>query len=56
MEELLTVEEAAAKLKLATATVYRMVRRGDIPAIKIGKVWRISSKRLAALFEEEEDK
>lgn len=49
-EEFLTVEEVAQKLKVAKATVYRMARKGRIPAVKFGKVWRISSLRLSELF------
>lgn len=51
-EEYLTIEEAARKLKVAKATIYRMARSKRIPAVKIGKVWRISSLQLSKLFEE----
>lgn len=50
-DEYLTIDEVAKKLKVAKATVYRMARKGTIPAMKFGKVWRISSKKLAELFE-----
>lgn len=49
--EFLTLDEVAKLLKLAPATVYRMARRGEIPAIKIGRVWRFSSRKLNELFE-----
>jgi len=50
-EEYLTIEEVAKLLKVSKITVYRMARKGQIPAVKFGKMWRISSKRLSELFE-----
>jgi excisionase family DNA binding protein len=50
-DEFLTIEEAAKKLKVAKATIYRMARKGKLPAVKFGKVWRISNKKLSELFE-----
>jgi len=35
-----TVEEVAGYLKLQPETVRSMARRGELPAIKLGKVWR----------------
>ncbi len=49
-EEFLTVDEAAQRLKVNKVTIYRMARKGQIPAIKFGKVWRISSVKLSELF------
>jgi excisionase family DNA binding protein len=48
--EFLTLEEVAKLLKIAPATVYRMARNGKIPAVKIGRVWRFSSRKLNELF------
>jgi|Napbiome12C3dose_1001474.scaffolds.fasta_scaffold00001_81 excisionase family DNA binding protein len=50
-EEYLTIDDVAKRLKVAKATVYRMARKGKLPAVKFGKVWRISSLRLSELFE-----
>lgn len=50
-EEYLTIEEVAKRLKLSTITVYRMARKGQLPAVKFGKVWRISNLKLSELFE-----
>jgi excisionase family DNA binding protein len=33
-ERLLTIKEVAELLRVAEATVYRLVKRGDLPAIK----------------------
>lgn len=35
-----TVDEVAGYLKLQPETVRSMARRGELPAIKLGKVWR----------------
>lgn len=35
-----TVEEVAGYLKLQPETIRSMARRGELPAIKLGKVWR----------------
>jgi excisionase family DNA binding protein len=39
--EVLTVEQAAEYLGFSNNTVYQMVRDGRLPAVKIGKQWRI---------------
>lgn len=36
----MNVEEVAAYLRVATATVYRLAQRGQLPAAKVGRVWR----------------
>jgi len=50
-QEYLTINETAEKLKLARVTIYRMARRGQLPAVKLGKAWRISNVKLQQLFE-----
>ena len=41
-DEVLTIKEAAALLKLAEKTVYTMAQAGEIPAFKIRGQWRIT--------------
>ncbi|MBI1833742.1 MAG: helix-turn-helix domain-containing protein [Candidatus Andersenbacteria bacterium] len=50
-DQYLTLEQVAKKLQVARITVYRMVRRKQLPAVKLGKAWRVSSKKLAELFD-----
>jgi excisionase family DNA binding protein len=50
-DEYLTIEEAAKALKMSKITIYRMARKGQLPAVKFGKSWRISSIKLLELFE-----
>ena len=40
MTELMTVEEVAAYLRVTEKTIYRMLKRGSIPASKVGHQWR----------------
>ena len=39
-EEILTVQEVATLLKVADKTVYTMAQKGDLPAFKVGGLWR----------------
>ncbi len=40
MEEILTAEEVAAYIKIPVSSVYARARRGEIPAIRIGRLYR----------------
>jgi excisionase family DNA binding protein len=40
IDPLWTVEDVAADLKLQPETIRSMARRGELPALMIGKVWR----------------
>ncbi len=40
MQALMTLDEVAAYLRLSKDTVYRMVKSGRIPAVKVGTQWR----------------
>ena len=37
----MTIEEAADYLAVHVSTVYRLARQGVIPAVQVGKQWRI---------------
>ena len=45
-----TVEEAAAMLRLGRTAAYAAARRGDLPAIRIGRTLRVPRHRLEALL------
>jgi len=40
-DEVLTIKEVAALLKLAEKTVYSMAQQGELPAFKFRGQWRI---------------
>jgi len=45
-EPLLDSDEAAALIKIHPKTLQRMARRGEIPGIQIGKLWRFRASEL----------
>ena len=42
--EILTVEQAADYLQVHKITVYRYIREGLLPAVKLGKMYRLFSR------------
>ncbi len=42
MTGLMTVREVAAYLRVTEKTIYRLLKRGEIPAAKVGHQWRFS--------------
>jgi excisionase family DNA binding protein len=46
VEELLTLREAAKKLRIAEVTLYRLVRHGKVPGVKVGGSWRFKPQVL----------
>jgi putative molybdopterin biosynthesis protein len=42
----LTVPEVAAELQIPASTVYDLIRRGVIPAVRVGKRLRVPKRRL----------
>lgn len=44
--ELLTIEEAAKKLKVSKRTVYEWIRTGKLEAVKAGTLWRIPEEAM----------
>lgn len=44
--EVLNVEEACKYLKIAKVTLYKYIRKGQIPAFKMGRVWRFHKESL----------
>jgi excisionase family DNA binding protein len=49
--EILTVEQAAEFLQIHKVTVYKYIRSGFLPAAKLGKVYRIYRRDVAALLQ-----
>jgi PTS system nitrogen regulatory IIA component len=49
---LLTVDEVASILRLKPETIRSMARRGDLPAIKLGRVWRFRSSSITQMLED----
>ena len=46
--ELLTTEEVITFLRVNTRTLYRLIRAGDFPAVRVGRQWRFRRTDLEA--------
>ncbi|MFN2556945.1 MAG: helix-turn-helix domain-containing protein [Nitriliruptorales bacterium] len=47
-DQLLTVSEVAADLRVSNMTVYRLIRGGQLPALRVGRNYRIRRADLEA--------
>lgn len=43
VRRLLTVDEVAAILRVSRMTVYRLIRNGQLPAVRVGRGYRIKA-------------
>jgi len=43
---IMNVDEVARYLGVVPDTIYRKARRGEIPAVKVGKMWRFPKETL----------
>lgn len=50
-EAVLTVEEAARELRIGRSAAYDAVRRGEIPAVRIGRSIRVPRHQLEAMLD-----
>ena len=50
MEAMVSLAEAASALGVHPATVRRAIRRGEIPAVRVGKQWRIRPSDLEPTY------
>lgn len=54
LPDVLTIRDAAIILHMCETSVRQACVNGKLPAVKIGKLWRISKAKLRALFDEKE--
>ena len=52
--ELLTVAEVADRLRVSTMTVYRLIQREELNALRIGRSYRIEQEALDAFLQSDE--
>jgi excisionase family DNA binding protein len=50
-QELLTTAQVGLVLHMRPDSVVRKIKRGDIPAVKVGKQWLIRKETLDAILE-----
>lgn len=55
-DQILTLKEVAAYLKLAEKTAYRLASEGKLPGFKVGGSWRFKREDLEAWIEENKNK
>lgn len=55
-DALLTVQEVAEFLKLKPDTVRAMARRGELPVLKVGRMWRFEPKMIEQWVNNETNK
>lgn len=53
VDQILTLKEVAAYLKLAEKTAYRLASEGKLPGFKVGGSWRFKRKDLEAWIEKQ---
>ncbi|AMF95105.1 MULTISPECIES: methylation-associated defense system helix-turn-helix domain-containing protein MAD1 [Vibrionaceae] len=56
VDQILTLKEVAAYLKLAEKTAYRLASEGKLPGFKVGGSWRFKREDLEAWIEENKSK
>lgn len=49
--QLLTAAEVADQLRVSTMTIYRLIRRGELPAVRVGRNYRIRTRDLGAFLD-----
>ncbi len=50
LDEILTIDEVAGYLKLSRTTVWRLCSEGKLPAVKIGRSWRVDRAEIERLL------
>jgi excisionase family DNA binding protein len=46
------VDDVAAFLRINHRTVIKMAERGDIPCVRLGKLYRFDPQKIVALFDD----
>lgn len=49
--QLLTAAEVADQLRVSTMTIYRLIRSGELPAVRVGRNYRVRADELATYLE-----
>ena len=49
---LLTVSEVANAMRVSNMTVYRLIKSGELPAVRVGKNYRLRESDLERFLEE----
>lgn len=52
-DHLLTAAEVAGRLRVSTMTVYRLIRSGELPAVRVGRNYRVQVEDLETYLHEQ---
>jgi excisionase family DNA binding protein len=55
VDQILTIKDVAAYLKVAEKTAYRLASEGKLPGFKVGGSWRFKLKDLEVWIEEQKN-
>ena len=55
MTDMMTIRDVAQQMKVSPRTVQRWIRRGLLPAVRVGKVVRIRQEDLLGFLEHHRD-
>ncbi|MFS3129790.1 helix-turn-helix domain-containing protein [Nocardioides sp. Bht2] len=47
----LTIAEVASMMRVSKMTVYRLVHNGDLPAVRVGRSFRVTEKDVNAYLQ-----
>lgn len=50
-DRLYTVAEVAQHMRVSNMTIYRLIKAGDLPAVRVGKNYRIRARDLGAYLD-----
>jgi excisionase family DNA binding protein len=50
-DRLLTANEVADQLRVSTMTIYRLIRRGELAAVRVGRNYRVRAGDLEAYLQ-----
>jgi len=50
--EIMGIRETAQYLNMKEQTIYKLLQRGKLPALKIGGQWKVKRQHLDQLFDE----
>jgi len=44
--KIMTINEVAAFLKLSKITIYKLIKKGELPAFRVGNSWRFDRDKI----------
>lgn len=55
-DRMLSIAEVAEYLNISAKTVYRLIEKGELPALKVGARWRFKPEDLEAYLERQKQR